>query len=154
MFRWNESHTYPDLTYSAWLYFPQQYSVPTFWNIWQYKSKTSSSNDPFWVLNVGNRSDGSMYLYLYDWQTRKNYEQTLKNVPVGQWFNITARYVCAGDNTGHVTFWQDGTQLFDVANIQTRYSNGDCQWSMNNYSDRLNPSPSTIYGDDIQIILK
>jgi hypothetical protein len=154
MFRWAEPQTHNDLTYSAWYYFPQQYSAPNFWNIWQHKSKTSTSNDPFFVLNVGNRGDGTMYLYLYNWQTRQNFTQTLKNVPVGQWFNITARYACAGDNTGHVTFWQDGTQLFDLANVQTRYPNGDCQWSIDNYSDSLSPSPTTIYNDDMQIIVK
>jgi hypothetical protein len=153
MFRWLEPHTYNDLTYSAWYYLPQRYRVTNYWNIFQWKSKNSSGQvDPFFVLNVGNRGDGSMYLYLYNWQQRQTFTQTVKNIPVGQWFNITARYVCAPDNTGHVTFWQDGAQLFDVPNVQTRYSNGDCQWSTDNYSDGLNPSPAVIYTDDAQIL--
>jgi hypothetical protein len=155
MFRWLEPHTYPKLRYSAWFYFPQRYSVGTYWNIFQWKSKTSAGQvDPFFVLNVGNRGDGSMYLYLYNWQNRQAFQQSVKNIPVGQWFKVEADYWCAADGTGRVTFWQDGTQLFDVQNVQTRYGNGDCQWSLDNYSSGLSPSTSTIYIDDAQIILK
>jgi hypothetical protein len=156
LFRWLEPHTHSNLTYSAWFYIPQRYAVTNYWNIFQWKSKVSSTGrvDPFFVLNVGNRSDGTMYLYLRNWQKGQSYIQTLKNVPVGQWFNVTANYVCAGDNTGRVTFWQDGTLLFDLQNVQTRYSNGDCQWSIDNYSDGLQPSHATIYTDDAQIVLK
>ena len=152
MFRWQESRTYPKLHYSTWFYFPQRISVPTFWNILQWKSSTSTNNDPFFVVNVGNRGDGSMYLYLYNWQKGQGISQSLANVPVGRWFKVEADYTCAGDGTGRITLWQDGTQLIDVPNVQTRYSNGDCQWSVDNYSDGLNPSPTTIYADDAQII--
>jgi hypothetical protein len=154
MFRWLEPHTYPKLHYSAWYYFPQRYSVTNYWNIFQWKSKLPSGQvDPFFVLNVGNRGDGTMYVYLYNWQTRQAFPQSLMNLPVGKWTKLEADYTCAGDNTGSVTFWQDGTQLFSVENVQTRYSTGDCQWSIDNYSDGLNPSPATIYTDDAQIVL-
>ena len=152
MFRWLEPQVYTKLHYSAWFYFPQQYSVSKYWNIFQWKSKLPGGGiDPFFVLNVANRSDGSMYVYLYNWQTRQTFLQSWKNVPVGQWTRIEADYVCAGDNTGSVTFWQDSIQLFDVRNVRTRYSNGDCQWSINNYSDAVHPSPATIYIDDVGI---
>jgi hypothetical protein len=152
LFRWREAHNYNDLYFSAWYYFPQRYNVPNWWNVFQWKSKVSNTQvDPFFVLNVGNRGDGSMYFYLYNWQTRQSYDQSLKSLPVGRWFNVEAFYRCAADNSGRVTFWQDGVQLFDVQNAQTRYSNGDCQWSLSNYSDSLNPSPATIYVDDAVI---
>jgi hypothetical protein len=152
MFRWYEPQRNPRLQYSAWFYFPQRYSVGTYWNIFQWKSKRSSSQiDPFYVLNIGNRSDGSMFLYLYDWQSRRAYSQSVKNLPVNQWVKIEAYYQCAGDNTGRVTFWQDGTQLFDLQNVRTRYSDGDCQWSIDNYSSGVSPSPAWIYSDDAQI---
>lgn len=157
MFRWLESHTYNDLYYSVWYYFPQSYCVANYWNIFQWKSKKMFSprqRDPFFVLNVGNRWDGTMFLYLYDWQKRQSYTQTLKDVPVRQWFNVTAHYVCAGDKNGRVTFWQGGTQLFDIANVQTRYSNGDCEWSVNSYSDGIVPAPTILYIDDAKISYK
>jgi hypothetical protein len=155
MFRWYEPQRNPRLQYSAWFYFPERYSVGTYWNIFQWKSKRSSSQiDPFFVLNIGNRSDGSMFLYLYDWQNRRAYSQSVRNLPVDQWVKIEAYYQCAGDSTGRVTFWQDGTQLFDLQNVRTRYSDGDCQWSIDNYSSGLSPSPAVIYADDAQIIEK
>jgi hypothetical protein len=153
MVRWLEPRTYPSLYYSVWYYFPQRYTVPNYWNVFQWISKNSTTGgtDPFFIMNVGNRADGSMYFNLYDWQTNVSYEQAVKNIPVGQWFQVKAFYQCAGDKTGHVTFWQDGVQLFDVPNVQTRYANGDCQWSVDNYSDNLSPIPATFYIDDAAI---
>jgi hypothetical protein len=154
LFRWLEPHIYKNLYYSAWFYIPQSYVVTNFWDVFQWKSKVAMTGqvDPFFVLNVGNRRDGSMYFYLRNWQKDQSYTQRLKNVPVGQWFNVTAHYVCAGDNTGRVALWQEGTLLFDLQNVQTRYSNGDCQWSINNYSDEVVPSPTVIYVDDAEIL--
>ncbi len=149
LFRWHESQTYPSLYYSTWYYFPRNYAAPNYWNIFQFKSKISDTVvDPFYVLNVGNNSSGGMYLYLYDWQRQVSYSQSQKTLPAGQWVHVEAFYKCAPDSTGQITIWQDGTQLFNVTGKSTRYSNGDCQWSVNNYSDSLSPSPATIYVDD------
>jgi hypothetical protein len=156
MFRWLEPRTYNNLYYSVWYYFPQTYQPTNFWNVFQWKSKIASTgqDDPFFIVNVGNRSDGSMFLYLFNWQTRQRYTQTVINVPVRQWFNVSAHYVCAADNKGTATVWQDGIELFDVENVVTRYSNGDCQWSVNNYSDAVTPTPTTIYIDDAAIAVQ
>jgi hypothetical protein len=155
MFRWAESQAHPALWYRVWYYFPQRYSVRSWWNVFQWKSKrVTGAVDPFFILNVGNRPDGSMFFYLYDWQQRTSRAQTLKNIPVGTWFSLEAFYRCAGDGTGQVTIWQDDVLLFDVANVRTRYPDGDCQWSVNNYSDSITPKPATIYIDDAEILLK
>jgi Polysaccharide lyase len=154
LFRWLEPQTHSDLYYSVWYYFPQRYTPnanPPWWNVFQWKSKRGETSDPFFALNVGNRSDGSMYVYLYDQNAKASYSQTIKNIPIGQWFHIEAFYKCAGDKTGHVTFWQDGTQLFDVSKAQTRYADGNCSWSVNNYAASLNPPTATIYVDDAAI---
>ncbi len=151
LFRWAEAHIYPRLCYSVWYYFPRKYSVAKWWNVWQWKSKHAAGNDPFFVLNVGNQADGTMAFYLYDINRQVTYNQSLKSIPVGKWFQVEAFYECAGDNTGHMTFWQDGVQIFDVANVQTRYADGDCQWSVNNYSSGLTPRTATIYIDDAVI---
>src|ERR687896_1805095 len=97
------------------VFFPRIYRPGLYWNIFQWKSKTSSVNDPFFILNIGNRSDGDMYFYLYDWQRRASNGQTKMDVPVGRWFQVEAYYRCAADNTGRVIFWQDRQLLFDVA---------------------------------------
>ena len=151
LFRWCEPQRNRQLYYSAWYFIPTNHYVPNFWNIWQWKSKTSSRNDPFFTLNIGNRSDGSMHLYLFDWQRRNSYGQTTANIPVGRWFQVEGYYECAPDNTGRVIMWQDGQQLFEVSNVSTRYGDGDCQWSIDNYSDIVQPSPASIFVDDAAI---
>jgi hypothetical protein len=156
LFRWKEPHTYPQLYYSAWYYFPRRYipdGRPSWWNVFSWKSRHAAGNDPFFALNVGNRADGPMYFYLYNQNTKASYDQALKVIPERRWTRVEAFYACAGDNTGHVTFWQDGVQIFDIPSVQTRYFDGDCQWSLNNYSSSLSPSTATIYVDDAAICL-
>lgn len=151
LFRWAESQNYTDLYYSVWYYFPQIYTPTTFWNVFQWKSKgTAEGDNPFFILNVGNRPSGDMFFYLYDQPTNTSYTpQTFINIPVGGWTHVEAHYVCDPVN-GHVTFWQDGTQIFDVS-APTRYADGDCQWSVNNYSDAITPPTASIYVDDAAI---
>jgi hypothetical protein len=154
LFRWKESHAYPNLYYSAWYYFPRRYvpdGDPSWWNVFGWKSKHSTGNDPFFALNVGSRANGPMYFYLYDQNTKTTYDQELKVIPERQWVRVEAFYICAGDKTGHVTFWQDGVQILDVANVQTRYPDGGCEWSLNNYSSSLDPRSADIYVDDAAI---
>ena len=151
LFRWAEPRSYAQLYYSVWYYFPQGYSAPNWWNVLQWKSQTQTTNDPFFVLNVGNRLDGTMFFYLHDWQRKVSYGQMGVNIPVGKWVHVEAFYQCAGDATGRVTIWQDGLPLFDIQNVPTRYADGDCEWSVNNYSDSLAPNTATIYIDDAAI---
>ena len=154
MFRWAESRAHRALWYRVWYYLPQQYSVAMWWNVFQWKSKRAATGavDPFFILNVGNRQDGSMYLYLFDWQRQISYQQNIKNIPVKQWFEVEAFYECAGDGTGRVIVRQDNVQLFDLSGVETRYADGDCQWSVDNYSASVTPSPTNIYIDDAEIL--
>ena len=156
LFRWKEPQTHPELYYSAWYYFPQRYlpdGRPSWWNVFQWKSRHPAGNDPFFALNVGNRANGPMYFYLYNHNSKTSYDQTLTVIPTRRWVRLEAFYMCAGDSSGHVTFWQDGVQILDIPSVQTRYSDGDCQWSLNNYSSSLSPRTATIYVDDAAICL-
>ena len=152
LFRWCESQRNDELYYSTWYYIPQQFNtVAGWWNIFQFKSKTPNTNDPFFILNVGNRSNGGMHFYLYDWQRERSYTQNAMDIPVGRWFHVEVYYKSAGDNSGAITVWQDGVEIFDVQNVQTRYPNGDTQWALTNYTSRISPDPATIYLDDAAI---
>lgn len=151
LFRWQEPRQHSDLYYSTWYYFPERYVAPNWWNVFQFKSKTSSRNDAFFQLNVGNRADGQMHFYLYDWQRRRSYPQSTVNIPVGRWFQVEVYYKSRGDQTGQVTVWQDGVELFNVNDVQTRYPDGDTQWSVNNYTDSIKPDPAVTYVDDALI---
>ncbi len=153
LFRWAEPRRYPELYYSAWYYFPERYAAPNWWGIMQWKAKAASKNDPFFMLNVGNRPDGQMALYLYDWQRRKNHGTAPTPLPVGRWVNIEAFYRSAPDNTGRITVWQDGVQIFNVSGVSTRYADSDTHWALTNYTDSIKPDPATIYIDDAAISL-
>ncbi len=148
LFRWNETHQQPQAYFSVWYLFPQRYHPAVYWNVFQWKSKTPDRDDPFWILNVGNRPDGKMYFYLYDWQHKKSYQQDAVTIPERQWIHVEAFYLIASDKTGHVTFWQDGVELYDVPDVQTRYADGDAQWSVDNYTDNISPATATLYVSD------
>lgn len=152
VFRWKESVTGQALYYSAWYYFPQVYRPDSWWNVFQFKSRTPSRNDPFWALNVGYNWNNQMVFYLYDWPNQKVYTQDLMTIPVGRWFHVEVFYK-QGINNGHITVWQDGVQLFDIDGITTMYPDSfhSALWSINNYTDAISPSDATIYIDDAVI---
>jgi hypothetical protein len=152
IFRYKESQSGQPLYYSAWYYFPQTYTPQMWWNIFQFKSKSSTRNDAFWQLNVGNRADGKMYLYMRNWVNSRGYDQKLANLPVNTWTHIEVYYK-QGIGDGHITVWQDGVQLFDLDGITTRYADSyqSANWSLNNYTDAILPSDATIYVDDVAI---
>jgi chitodextrinase len=151
LFRWKEPRERGEAYYTANFFFPQRYSSPLWWNIFQFKSRTSSANDPFWVINVGNRGDGSMYLYLYDWINRRTYSQSVANLPVGRWVEIKAYLRQSSSGLGRLTVWQDGTLLWDLTGISTKYADGDQQWSVNSYTDGVAPAPVVMYVDNASI---
>ena len=177
LFRWleprDETYFASGLYYSAWFLFPKQYTLTAnphsgrFWNIFQFKSKRSTTNDPFWYLDIANRAPGgAMYLTLHWWDGLaiegphagesggRRYAQSVKDIPVGQWTHIEAYLKQAADFTGEVTIWQDSELVFDQRNVKTKYPSGDNQWSVNNYSDGLMPNPATIYIDDASIAVE
>ena len=170
LFRWLEPQTYPDLYYRTWYYFPQVYTptgTPSWWYVFQWKSRhpvgAGSSIDPVFVLNVGDtvfQGQHVMYFYLcpppFDDVGEglgKCVGQKVRHtfIPVRVWTRVEAHYVCTTSPTGQVTIWEDGTELFDFSNVATAYPGGDCQVSVNNYSNGLSPSPTTIYIDDAAI---
>jgi hypothetical protein len=158
LFRWGEAQRYPQLYYSAWYYIPQSYTPTLFWNVMQWKSEHLVSgvmtNDPFFTLEVGRLGTGEMYFYLGDDHLNTTYQQsaqTFVSIPVGKWFHVEAFYNCNAGGAGEVKVWQDSAMLWDVQNVDTRYADGTCAWSVNNYSSGLVPTTATIYIDDAAI---
>lgn len=172
LFRWQEPRQYPDLYYRVWYYFPRIYTLSDpqnpWWNIWQWKSSSSTTpprNDMFFGLFIWHRPNGNMYVYLreskpYDRTNARNYDQTLVDIPVGQWFYLEGRYESRGNATGRVTIWQGDevtrTLLWDLPGVQTRYPDsegGATQWSVGNYGNGTSPQPAYIVIDDAEIRL-
>lgn len=166
LFRWKESHANPEACYSAWYYFPQRYIVPVWWNIFAFKSRSGTTlNDPFWSLEVANRSSGAMFVYLNWWEGlsiegphqgesgNRSYSQTLMDIPVGRWTHVQLYVKQSSEFDGQIIVWQDDVELINVNRIRTRYAavNGANEWLLANYSDSIVPSPTTIYIDDATI---
>lgn len=153
LFRWGENPA--EAYYSAWFYFNDHYHPGIFWNIFQFKSKTKTGVvEPMWVLNVDHNPDGDMILYLWDALAEQTYEEQLPEtplpIPVREWVHIEVYYKRTTDQTGSIAVWQDGIQIFDINDVQTAIAN-NIQWSVNNYSNDIEPENPTIYIDDAMI---
>lgn len=168
LFRWAESRANPAAYYSAWFYFPRIYT-PSWWIIDQFKSRSCSScdPDPFWFVQVGNRPNGSMYLYLTWWHGPwpngtvegphqgefggRDYHQNIKDLPTGQWVHLEIFLRQSAAFDGEITVWQDGVEILRQTNVKTRYPFMGDEWAPSSYSGSISPGPATIYIDDAAI---
>lgn len=141
--------------YSAWYYIPAVARPLGYWNLWQWKSTDDGNSDNSQrIFSVGARQQGNG-LGLYMVQRLSNGENfnyyQVRNVPLDRWFHLEGYYRQAYEATGQVIIWQDGEEIFNIENVQTVLKDLSVDWSVNNYSDRILPSPCTIYIDDITI---
>ena len=165
LWRWQESLRNNELYYSVWYFVPQRYTVNAGgWTDWFfYKSTTpGGKNDPFFLMGWQNTASGGMQLNLYWWQSAategpfpgtggpRTWVSPIE-LPIGRWFQLEARYVCAGDFTGAIQVWQDGVEIFKLEGIRTRYPDGTCVWAVANYGANISPSPHVIYIDDVVV---
>lgn len=112
------------------------------------------TSGPLFTLEVGSLGTGEMYFYLGDNHLNTTYQQnaqTFVSIPVGRWFHVEAFYNCNAGGAGEIKIWRDSTLLWDVQNVNTRYADGDCAWSVNNYSSGITPNTATTYIDDAAI---
>src|SRR6267143_1895819 len=166
LWRWKESMAYRELYYSAWYFVPQLYTMDVAaggsTNWWQYKSTTATQNDPFWLIGWQNAGpNGAMRMDMVWWgpatdgplpgQSGSRQWLSTVDIPIGRWFHIEVRHVCAGDFTGAIQVWQDGVELFHLEGVKTRYPTGDCKWALSNYASNISPSPYYFYADDVAV---
>ncbi len=136
--------------YSVWFLFPRDYHPSQWWNVMQFKS-VGDANVPTFVLNVGNRSDGSMFFYLWDALTRTSYAPVHRvNIQTNHWTQVKAYLRRATDKTGRITIWQDGVLLFDLDQVQTAVG-ANIHFGIGNYTDSIVPSDPVIFADDAEI---
>jgi hypothetical protein len=81
----------------------------------------------------------------------KYYDQRVRSVPIGRWFHVEVYLQQSSEFAGRIAVWQDGRKLWDLRGVRTKYADGDERWSVNNYSDGVVPSPTTIYVDDATV---
>lgn len=168
LFRFREPEQHPDLYYKVWYYFQTAYALAdpssSWWMIMSWKSTSvlPSRNDPFFSINIFNRPNGNMFVYLYEARpydsSGRSYGQDLVDIPIGQWFYIEALYKSRGDATGQVTIWQgdevNRTLLWDLNGVQTRYPDqegGSTQWAVLNNGSGTRPVPAQFAIDDAEI---
>ena len=143
--------------YSAWYYIPSEVSPKGWWIIMQWKSTYDNNSDhsvPMYVIDVTKRGNNlwARLIYRPDSSDQKViYSQNVVSIPTNQWFQLEAYYMRAKDDTGQVIVWQDGVEVFNLSNTDTVSSDGTIYWSVNNYSDDIDPHPCTISVDDIAI---
>ncbi len=104
------------------------------------------------MLNVGNRGDGAMYLYLGRGEDSGggSWSQNRVDLPVGRWVHVEAYYEKAADRGGRVAVWQDGEQILDVEGVQTANS-ADLGWAVVSYGEGVAPGEVVVYVDGAAI---
>ncbi len=155
IFRWAENA--PEAYYSVWMYFPERCEPAAWWNVFQFKGRDENEvTQASLTLNVGNRADGSMFLYLYSMASGQSWDPSATvNIPVGAWTHVEVYVRRSSGTDGKITVWEDGVVLFDIDGIQTAFRNSrgqdNIQWSLNNYTDNIIPSSPAIFMDDAAI---
>jgi hypothetical protein len=142
--------------YSAWYYVPSGVVPHDWWNVWQWKSTYDGNTDNSWpvfVLDIQRRSQDLALTLIHKLpgQEPTTHTQRLASVPTDRWFHIEAFYRRATDETGQVIVWQDDQEIFSISNVQTTLDDNTIYWSINNYTDRIEPDPCRIYVDDMAI---
>jgi hypothetical protein len=164
-YRYEEPMSGWPLFYSAWFYLPRYHEIDDFWNLIQFKSKRFDGvRGVFWVVDLEDRPTGEdMYLKLR-WKgdtlgphadsrvrARRVYTQNRVNVPLRRWFHIEIYVRQSSTYDGRIVVWQDGTRIYDIDRVRTRWPRGDQRMSMNAYSNGVLPPTATLYVDDAVI---
>jgi len=175
-----ESGGYPDDSYySVWYFLPEMIDGED--NIFQYKMSDAtawnSDGTPrqhtqrmIWKISLRGGTDTHYRLETStrvrqgtgEWSSGPADKLTVTEpiVPVGEWFQITVRYVWGQDKTGSATVWLNDEMVSDVQNLSTEANNLDCmhwcrQWAVNHYlgdwQGPVSPRTTSIYIDDAQI---
>jgi hypothetical protein len=176
LFRWKEPREHRELTYSSWYLIPRRYaftsrlSAERFWILFEFKSSSSdrSRNDPFWYVNAVRRRGHRLGATLaWGYQSRlegPHMGQTgwrtygHRPLPVGRWFQISARLRQSKDFDGSITVRIDGRRLASVRHVRTGWPSCaydswcvDQGWAATSYSGGIKPLPAEIYMDDAAI---
>jgi hypothetical protein len=175
LFRWHELRRHRTAVVRVWLLIPRAYRLTgprrtgRFWDVFQFKSRSASGlNDPLWFVNVAS-ARGRLRLELIWWSRTlrgphrresgfRRIRQRGATVPVGRWFQLSARLRQSKDFDGLLCVWQDDRLLFALPRVRTSYANcayntwcAANEWSVNNYSDGLSPAPGLVFADDASI---
>jgi hypothetical protein len=97
-----------------------------------------------------------MRLAAYDWIAGVTRGQSPDPLPVGRWVHIEARLRWSEAEDGALTVWQDGRQVIDVEGVRTAHASKEPfarAWSLDNYTNGLEPPDAAFNVDDAVISL-
>jgi Polysaccharide lyase len=136
------------------------------WNVFQFKSECGgcSNSDPMWtidfqgdplrpVLAWKGGDHGLQGPFVSSGTAPREWPNHLTTVPIARWTTLSVYLDQSARHTGRITVWQDGTLIYDIDNVRTKYPSLDQRWSVNNYSNGLTVNPYTLYIDDALIRL-
>ncbi len=153
---YREQPSPPEAYYGAWFFIPTTVQIGSWLSLHHFGyHPTAGSADtmPVWDFHVYPTTTGSLAARLYESSTIRDVEQASPvPVSVGDWVHFEIFYRKAADATGHITAWQDGVQILDVANAITAPTDW-VQWDAGGGSNDIAPSPATVYLDDATISL-
>ncbi|MEM7112742.1 MAG: heparin lyase I family protein [Chloroflexota bacterium] len=152
--------------YSAWYYLPQEVTTDVWWNVFQFKSRSETASDPMLSFNIESDGNGTRSLYVYHEKPHvcqadcasSSYGNDAVNLPLREWFHVEAfvRQSSSGETAvrpdGTLIVWVNGVEIVNKSNIYTlRSPRARLQWSVNNYTDSIEPDHVVLYVDDAAI---
>jgi|GEM_PF-3285308 len=159
MFRWytaTPGEALPaDAYYSAWFYYPSVVTVNNWLMLMGWKTKLDNGvSANAWFLYLANRPGGGMQLRLTDKINGVFDKFSGVAFPAGQWVRVEAYYQARANNTGRITVWQNGTQIFDANGYQTQPASSNSiarHFEVANYGQGTSPAVVNRYVDDLII---
>jgi hypothetical protein len=138
--------------YGAWYYVPSLATNNGLWNLFHFQGDNADHGGHLWDISLVNNDGGDLRLGVFSYLIQSLPEQSNNPpIPIGSWFHIEMYWKRATDGTGEVIVYQDGAIIFQLANVITDNSASTIQWYIGNLADKLVPSESTVYVDDVTI---
>lgn len=158
LFVWDQLLLKGDYYYSAWYYIPGNIITKEWWNIWQWKSTddgNSSHSKPIFSFDCSTATQPKQLALVFrpdlDDLSIKKFFISPKPFPTDRWVHLEAYYKRSTSNNGEVIVWQDEEEIFHVSGFPTLLADETLYWSVNHYTDNIEPNPSVIYLDDLAI---
>jgi len=143
--------------YTAWYYVPSTITPSDWWNIWQWKSYSTTYDKPIFTLNLVKNNGVLQLRFAYvPGGTSANATQNIWQTspiafPTDTWVKIEGYYYASATATGFAQVYQNGVKILEKTNVMTKPGGQKVLWSVNSYADAISPNPATIYIDNMSI---
>ena len=142
--------------HSARFFIPTAVTTVGYWTIMRLCSGPMDEPDPRGVdLNLRSLADGRLVL-----EVMHNRLEYLKLpladptpfVPIGAWFHVEVRLLCAIDETGYFDVWLDDRLVYEVHGRATAEGD-DLYWATASIGNQFAEGSATLYVDDAVVSL-